>query len=330
MISQRRTAFTLIELLVVIAIIAVLIGLLVPAVQKVRAAAARTQCSNNLKQLGLALHSYHGVFQKFPPASVTKGPDPFNICNYGTPNISGLFYLLPYIEQDALFKQFNYTTGVQHYPWTVATGGTAATQANAAASRTDVSIFLCPSDPGASVQWSRNCGHSTETSGGTNYVFCSGPGSGVYWVANLLSTPTNYNLDLGGIFQNNGANAIRNVIDGTSNTLAMAETLKVVDYDDAAVSNKGGKPAWASGFLTQITFTTGGGINPAFPCKGPNTTSNNANCGYPRPAALQSQHDNGVNALLADGSVRFISSGVTQATLDALATRAGNDLVGDF
>lgn len=327
---RRRSAFTLIELLVVIAIIAVLIALLVPAVQKVRAAAARAQCSNNLKQLGLALHGYHGVFQRFPPASVTKAPDPFNICNYGTPNISGLYYLLPYLEQDPLYKQFNYTTGVQHYPWTTAKGATPATQANADASRTDVAMFLCPSDPGATVQWSRNCGHSTESSGGTNYVFAAGAGNGIYWVANLLSTPTNYNVDMGGIFQNNGMIGFRHITDGTSNTIAMGETLKVVDYDDAAVGNKGGKPAWSSGFLTQITFTTGGGINPTFPCKGPNTTSNNANCGFPRPAALQSQHDNGVNVLLADGSVRFITAGITQATLDALATRSGNEPIGDF
>src|ERR1700740_1412063 len=97
-----RPAFTLIELLVVIAIIAVLIGLLVPAVQKVREAAARTQCLNNLKQLGVALHMYHDNNKKFPAGATTDGTI------YGPPRIPFLQYIFPYIEQDALFKKINF------------------------------------------------------------------------------------------------------------------------------------------------------------------------------------------------------------------------------
>src|SRR5262245_7689042 len=110
--SSRRGAFTLIELLVVIAIIAILIALLVPAVQKVREAAARTQCINNMKQIGLALHNYHGVNKYFPPAcTVTNSGASGNCCSsgYGFPNISGLYYLLPYLEQEGLYRQFDYT-----------------------------------------------------------------------------------------------------------------------------------------------------------------------------------------------------------------------------
>src|SRR5215211_7830661 len=98
-----RLAFTLIELLVVIAIIAILIALLVPAVQKVREAAARTQCLNNMKQLGVALHAYHDNYKKFPIG--TKADDG---TIYGAPRLPFLIYILPYLEQNALFQQVNF------------------------------------------------------------------------------------------------------------------------------------------------------------------------------------------------------------------------------
>src|SRR5437667_8538304 len=133
---RSRRAFTLIELLVVIAIIAVLIALLLPAVQRVREAAARTQCRNNLKQIGVAFHNYHGARNCFPPGftSKTKSVDGPSL----GPGWGWGAYLLPYLEQDNLFRQIDLTKDI-------------ANAANAKPRLTSLSVFLCPSDSPASL-----------------------------------------------------------------------------------------------------------------------------------------------------------------------------------
>src|SRR5262245_12847004 len=140
---RRRSAFTLMELLVVIAIIAVLIGLLLPAVQKVRAAAARIQCANNLKQIGLALHSYHNDHESFPAgfvSSLSPSTWTYNYAgstNQAAPDVGpgwSLFAaLLPYLEQDNLHRQIRFDLPITH-------------PANAAARSTPVKTYVCPSD----------------------------------------------------------------------------------------------------------------------------------------------------------------------------------------
>src|SRR5437870_5961509 len=137
--SRSRPAFTLIELLVVIAIIAVLIGLLLPAVQKVREAAARMKCQNNLKQLGLALHNYHDVNGRFPMGAV------WTPANYYNPPRTGWNYsLFPYIEQDNLYRRLPASAAAQQwYPW----GSTEATDPGGPTRQT-IPLWMCPSDNG--------------------------------------------------------------------------------------------------------------------------------------------------------------------------------------
>src|SRR5690606_27248796 len=149
--TRRRPGFTLIELLVVIAIIAILIALLLPAVQQAREAARRSQCKNNLKQMGLALHNYHDVAGQFPPALTHAGdvatwPAALNITfNQST---TGFTLLLPYLDQAPLYNQYNFNeASVPVAANGLPLAGTGNWQANVPATSTILSVFLCPSDP---------------------------------------------------------------------------------------------------------------------------------------------------------------------------------------
>src|SRR5947208_3487148 len=170
---RDRCAFTLIELLVVVAIMAVLIGLLLPAVQKVREAAARAKCQNNLKQLGLALHNYHGAYDRFPPARNPFSPPPPLVH-------SALARLLPFVEQESVGRLIDFTTPPLYF-----SGTTPPSPGNYTASVTVVKLWLCPSDsiegvvPGDVSLAVRPDGSTSPTDhyAGTNYVCCVGSGS---------------------------------------------------------------------------------------------------------------------------------------------------------
>jgi prepilin-type N-terminal cleavage/methylation domain-containing protein len=266
----RRPAFTLIELLVVIAIIAVLIGLLLPAVQKVREAAARTSCTNKLKQLGLALMNYESTYNQLPPAGRNYG-----WTHLGTPtspltpaqakadpvsyNLNGLVLLLPYLEQTALYSQFNLNAAAGDAMTTyccsyIQNGSTlaslsAAASGNAKLAQTQLPIFRCPSDPGTpildnSVIYSADTGYPSAK---TNYDFCTSSSfSANAW--RLLEAPTTRR-----IFGENSTTRLLDITDGTSNTIAFGEqTLNV---------HNGRCTGWAFRGWVQVGINPANGIN---------------------------------------------------------------------
>lgn len=189
----QRRAFTLIELLVVIAIIAILIALLVPAVQKVRDAAARTQCTNNLKQLGLGMHSYHDIYKALPPSRVAN--------DYATWAV----LVLPYIEQDNVFKKWNIQT-------------TYASQSNQATT-VDVPIFICPGRRTVGGKYSND----TPAGAVGDYAACAGTGTGNGTGANGMMILGTFVMNGVNVTQYRGTVTLQGTLDGTSNTLMLGE-----------------------------------------------------------------------------------------------------------
>ncbi|GIW78360.1 MAG: hypothetical protein KatS3mg105_0167 [Gemmatales bacterium] len=187
-----RKAFTLIELLVVIAIIAVLIGLLLPAIQKVREAANRVRCANHLKQMGVALHSYHDAMGVFPPGVVD------NDANLRDGLHSGFVFLLPYVEQQALYDRYDFSAS-----W--------KSPVNLAVAQAKVAIFQCPSAPGMPAEAGGISGAMTD------YAFCKGAD------AFLCNSPS---IRPGsGLFDVNSSRRINDIHDGTSHSFAMGEAV---------------------------------------------------------------------------------------------------------
>jgi prepilin-type N-terminal cleavage/methylation domain-containing protein/prepilin-type processing-associated H-X9-DG protein len=334
--SSDRRAFTLIELLVVIAIIAVLIGLLLPAVQKVREAAARMQCTNNLKQIGVALHSYHDANGTFPPGYVdgnkdrTSTPD-----NDVGPGWGWAAFLLPYIEQGNLYNQINFSKGV--------TVGT-----NAAVSQTPLKIYQCPSDP---IQqncpiYDSNFTNPIATVAHGNYVGCNG------WEECFSNAGGNgqgdgsdglaggFGLAGDGLFFRNSHFRVADVTDGLSNTIFVGERSSNHSPSTWTAAIPGGRcPAW----MATQPFTP-----PYAPPPGP--PYDNADFGealvlahcnathlpcadYPiyDPDTFYSMHaGQGANFLFGDGSVHFLTSRISPNTYQYLATIAGGEAATDW
>lgn len=328
MLQRRKRAFTLIELLVVIAIIGVLVALLLPAVQQAREAARRTQCKNNLKQIGLACHNYHDAYSCFPMG-----------CGYSL--WGWKVYILPYIDQAAQYNQINFTDGIDFTGGTCRGQGSAcytsqhqANALNAAGKQTwantPFAVYACPSDPLGNTPYSSSlnvinanyegvCGNvNSPIRANNNYgpnsrhrVICLAGGSCIEPI-NSSNPGAEYN----GVFSYGTKVTIGGVSDGTSGTLMVGEravdpshswgwTLTGTEGDSMLGT---GAPMWQGQFTATATPPYNWQFSPVF----------------------SSRHVGGAQFVLADGSVRFLSNTINFATFNALGTRAGGEVTGDF
>ena len=329
--TRERTAFTLVELLVVIAIIGVLMGLLLPAVQAAREAARKTSCSNNMRQIGIALQSHYAARDRFPPGSVAKEyaaqpTTPWTFYRWST-----FAMLSPYLENSAAYNLLDLSK-----PLYASTTGM-VTPENVAGARTVVPTFLCPSDTSRVLN---------PNFGPTNYAVCTGSGIGG-------GTPA----ETDGMFFVNSKTRIAEIRDGTSNTIAISESLLGV----AGATNRDPRFAYRFTFLAPLTDTACGNaptwnytdprgfswVNGEYRnglynhYYGPN--SSEADCigvrigGGPSVTftpfgwkTARSLHISGVNITRADASTGFLDEEIDLTVWRSIATRAGGELATDF
>jgi prepilin-type N-terminal cleavage/methylation domain-containing protein/prepilin-type processing-associated H-X9-DG protein len=352
-VRPARLGFTLIELLVVIAIIAILIGLLLPAVQRVREAASRLKCQNNLKQIGLALHNYEGVYGKYPPSCIITDP-------YANGTAYGIVYgddqrvgpsgfgwgalILPYLEQENLFRQFNMSDAC----WS---------PANAAAAKTKVAAFLCPSATGGSEGFNvqtkgADSRHGVDLfrSDGSKIVFAHSHYSANAGVNQPWGRTTKYCYEfdvpepvpgapaciIDGPFYPNSKTTVAGVTDGLSNTVFIGENSSILCHK-----------TWVGVVPTAVTpprldlrpwpSENNAATNLVGCHSGPDTHDHPQviihapNDPFGHTDQMWGEHGTGCNVLFGDGSVRFITTFIKPNTWVALSTRNGGEVVsGDY
>ena len=359
------SGFTLIELLVVIAIIAILIALLLPAVQQAREAARRTQCKNNLKQIGIALHNYHDTHSCLPPMKIWAsaidcpgGPDAW----HNTGGWSWRVMILPYVEQSTMYSQINFN--IHHSQ----AGCPGSSTSWATATRTPIAGYLCPSDSTQAI---------IGTNAGTNYGAVISSNA----VANLFNNtvsgtaPTVITPErMHAVFQANSTGPVKvrldDIKDGTSNTIAVAEVFRGrrtairggSGVSGASLDGNGRCYRWMVEGACEVTGTLGrggslgnvdgyqnvggnagnflqvGATTAQTGDGGPNDNradqsswngenDEGAHNGF-RPSS--SQHVGGVQVLLGDGSVKFASNNVDSNLWNAAHSRSGGEVMGEW
>ena len=341
-VQLDRGGFTLIELLVVIAIIAVLIALLLPAVQQAREAARRTQCKNNLKQIGLAMHNFHDTYLRFPPGGAMD-QQPFGInSNPATGSAWGsswMVYILPYIDQAPMFSswQFFGNSGPFNGNNNTLMGGKV------------IPAYICPSSP---LPHDGSPGNTSSIK--TDLVGISGAVNGLipgYTESRVNTLPSGGIIGGGGVMIPNGTINFRDTTDGSSNVFMVSETSDYI-YDNTG-TKQDWRPSMRWGWSLGVKST---GIPPNFDNAGGDNRSPNlvtiryaanqrgfvndvANTGVGGSSGSNSQaanhplnsaHVGGVHILMTDGAVRFISNSLGLDVVARLSTRDDGQVLGDF